>query len=610
MPSASYSFLDVAVLDDVRERFAAGDALVILSTDLEDVIWANGPGAALFGYADIEAIIGASARLGFATKRQISATRGFPAIGRDRAILVRMTTGMSSRAVAFLASAVKLPDGETAILLAAPAAAGGSRSEKEIAERAIGGFAEAGHFVAFVDAHGAIEAASSGFEALGITAETLAGMVAKGRRRGEPHRQAHDSRARAARCRPAWRGSPTPGICLSSSTKAGPARMASVPIRPLRKRRALRNRAAQSVRQHRLSMTAPRRRSRTKAWRRLRAKSPLCEVRKAGHDGWYFSTEDSVSTEAADAARKPAPWPSNRGLKSQRPTKLPRRFRRRNRRQLLRTRPRTPAAAVPVGKAAIAPEIDRASGPVRFVWRTDAEGKFSQISPEFSRAVGAEAADIVGRRFEDVANAFGLDPAGEIAGLLARRDTWSGRSVLWPIAGTDLKIPVDLAALPVYDRARTFEGFRGFGVARTGDAVVDPEGIGLALVTVPPEAAVDIADAAAPNADAAKDTAEKPDPFRGEVPALTIVPMQERRFTDKVIRLAEHRQPPANDKGLSTGERIAFQQIGERLKKDSGAASPETDAGEAEAAEPKRGDAALPDQAEAAAEAAETAAID
>ena len=71
---------------------------------------------------------------------------------------------------------------------------------------------------------------------------------------------------------------------------------------------------------------------------------------------------------------------------------------------------------------------------------------------------------------------------GEIAGLLDRRDTWSGRSVLWPVAGTDLKIPVDLAALPVYGRSRAFEGFRGFGVARTGDAVVDPEAIGMALV--------------------------------------------------------------------------------------------------------------------------------
>ena len=125
------------------------------------------------------------------------------------------------------------------------------------------------------------------------------------------------------------------------------------------------------------------------------------------------------------------------------------------------------------------------AGPVRFVWRTDAGGKFSQVSPEFALAVGELAADVVGRRFQDVANAFGLDPTGDIAGLLARRDTWSGRTVSWPVAGTDLKMPVDLAALPVYDRNRNFEGFRGFGVARTGDASVDPEGIGLVLVRLP-----------------------------------------------------------------------------------------------------------------------------
>ncbi|TIL97209.1 MAG: hypothetical protein E5Y67_36255, partial [Mesorhizobium sp.] len=58
------------------------------------------------------------------------------------------------------------------------------------------------------------------------------------------------------------------------------------------------------------------------------------------------------------------------------------------------------------------------------------------------------------------------------------------------------------------------------------------------------------------------------DPFQGEVPALTIVPKPERRLADKVIRLAEHRQP-ANDKGLSTLERSAFREIGERLKKDN-----------------------------------------
>ena len=179
MASASYSFLDVAALDGVRERFASGDALAILSADLDEVIWANGPGAALLGYDDIEAAIGAATQLGMAAKRQISATRGFPAIGKDRPVQVRMSTGMASRIVAFLASEISLPDGEAAILLAAPAATGGARSATDIAERAIGGFAGAGHFVAFVDSSGAIEAATAGFDALGLAPDTLAGLVRK-----------------------------------------------------------------------------------------------------------------------------------------------------------------------------------------------------------------------------------------------------------------------------------------------------------------------------------------------------------------------------------------------------------------------------------------------
>ena len=223
----------------------------------------------------------------------------------------------------------------------------------------------------------------------------------------------------------------------------------------------------------------------------------------------------------------------------------------------------TTKTASPAERAST-PTIDRSAAPLRFVWRTDAEGKFSALSPEFAEIVGKPAADVIGRRFKDVAAAFGLDASGEIAGLLERRDTWSGRSVLWPVAGTDLKIPVDLAALPVYGRSRVFEGFRGFGVARTGDAVVDPEAIGMALVPngeapVAAEPAVDETVAEAPTA---------ADPFKGEVPALTIVPKPERRFADKVIRLAEHRQP-ANDKGLSTLERSAFREIGERLRKDN-----------------------------------------
>ncbi|MEO5759057.1 MAG: PAS domain S-box protein [Mesorhizobium sp.] len=272
------------------------------------------------------------------------------------------------------------------------------------------------------------------------------------------------------------------------------------------------------------------------------------------HDHWYFHAgeEEPAQTDQPAAATGPVETPP----------------------PILEAVPEGPAQAhaglaSPAERPAIR-TIDRTAAPVRFVWRTDAEGKFSALSPEFADIVGKAAADVIGRRFKDVAATFGLDTSGEIAGLLERRDTWSGRSVLWPVVGTDLKIPVDLAALPVYGRSRAFEGFRGFGVARTGDAVVDPEAIGMALV---PNGGAPLAPA--PEAvGPAHEEPKTPDPFKGEVPALTIVPKPERRFADKVIRLAEHRQP-ANDKGLSTLERSAFREIGERLKKDSGATEPE-----------------------------------
>ena len=123
MPSGQYPYIDIAALDAVRTRFAAGDAIAILTPALDEVIWANGPGAQLFGSSDIESIIGAEPQIGFAAKRQITATSGYPRIGKDRAITVRLASGMTSRAIAFVASEIGLPGGEDAILLAVPAAA-------------------------------------------------------------------------------------------------------------------------------------------------------------------------------------------------------------------------------------------------------------------------------------------------------------------------------------------------------------------------------------------------------------------------------------------------------------------------------------------------------
>jgi PAS domain S-box-containing protein len=587
MPSATYSFIDIAVLDDVRQRFAAGDALAVLSTDLEDVIWANGPGAAVFGYPEIEAVIGASTRLSLVARRQIMATAGYPDIGRDKGLVVRLATGMTSQAVSFLARAITLPDGEQAIMLAVPAERVASRSEQERAERAIGGLNEPGHFAALVDGNGQVTAASDGFDELGITADTLTGLVAEVK---------SDADRLVKRLIRAERGRLPAGFARLTDEPALHLLVVIDDVQDVAEAAVIVDESGSSIESAEpqaldtaieAAKPAPRSGNRDRAGNddkrpadataRRQIDMPADGGKPSSRDErWYFNTDKTLSAETAP----PAATQDNG----------------------------TASASI-----AQAPVFERETTPVRFVWRTDAEGKFSAISPEFAKAVGEPAADVVGRKFRDVATIFNLDLDGEIAGLLERRDTWSGRSVLWPVAGTDLRIPVDLAALPVYGRDRNFEGFRGFGVARGGDAVTDPEALGLALTKTiaAGKTSAEATEKDSPPTLPGKEASEEPatdkkagDPFKGEVPALTIVAKPERRFADKVIRLAEHRTV-ANDKGLTPVERNAFREIGDRLKKES------APTGQAEGAEATVGDRTPETSAEAAEEtptAGETAA--
>lgn len=585
MAQRDYSFLDIAVLDEVRTRFAAADAVAILSTDLAEVIWANGPGAALFGHADIESIMGAETGLPFAARRQIMATPGFPEIGSDRPLTVRLASGMTSRTVGFLGSRIALPGGEPAILLAVPFAQGASRTAAEIAERAIGGFGEAGHHVALVDGQGRIEAASQGFDDLGIAPQTLETLAAEAASADD--RLVKRLIAAGANEIPAGmarlRDDPPLSLFVAVGTNEAEEEQPAVPTPPPAVGDDIP--VVETVEEIPPAFDTvlggePEREQETDAaGPAAPAEGPRRREETAEDDRWYFGPGHDRSAEEQPAPVAGQPPAEDRPA-AEEPTAG------------------KPAAAKPTSDEAVAmPRADRAAAPVRFVWRTDAEGRFSALSHEFTAAVGDAAADVVGRSFADVAAAFGLDPDGEIAGLLERRDTWSGRSVLWPVADTDLRVPVDLAALPVYGRNRNFEGFRGFGVARTADAVIDPDATGLSLGrTLPTDAAEPVPTAAAeaaqeapastapetagpgPGPEAAEpvppvrgDAPRREDPFKGEVPALTLVPKPERRFSDKIIRLAEHRQP-ANDKGLTPVEKNAFREIGDRLKKEGSAA--------------------------------------
>ncbi|KXO74982.1 cell-division control histidine kinase PdhS [Brucella anthropi] len=231
--------------------------------------------------------------------------------------------------------------------------------------------------------------------------------------------------------------------------------------------------------------------------------------------------------------------------------------------------------------------------PARFIWKVGPDGTFSEVSPDLAATIGPNAADVVGRRFADVANVFGFDPDGSIAALLDKRDTWSGKRLMWPVEGTDLRVPVELAALPVYSRDREFTGFRGFGLVRPAEAEKDPEEIGLVLaggipqtrkpVNEPVETATSVEDddvlalsEEVANDDSPVATLPKP--------PLDIAPTPGRRESDKVISLLnacaqekvaadqarmlkEQEREERPEGGLTKTERNAFREIADRLRK-------------------------------------------
>jgi PAS domain S-box-containing protein len=103
--------------------------------------------------------------------------------------------------------------------------------------------------------------------------------------------------------------------------------------------------------------------------------------------------------------------------------------------------------------------------PLRFMWQMDAEGRFLLGSDEFTRLIGARTAASLGRLWSEIADVFGLDPEGRVVKAVATRDTWSGIALDWPVDG-GARLRVELSGLPMFDRARNFVGYRGFGVCR------------------------------------------------------------------------------------------------------------------------------------------------
>jgi signal transduction histidine kinase len=205
--------------------------------------------------------------------------------------------------------------------------------------------------------------------------------------------------------------------------------------------------------------------------------------------------------------------------------------------------------------------------PLRFVWQMDAQGRFVVGSDEFIELIGPRTMASFGRQWNEVADELKLDPDNQVARAISTHETWSGLVISWPVDEASERLPVELSGLPVFDRDRSFRGYRGFGVCRDIGRINQllrerrERPIGLVSGShVLTERQLDVAAVNASQNTPSSETPVVEAPQRAERPTLSAVPTAANVVPFRQTTAAEAKPP-----SLSAGERKAFRELAQEL---------------------------------------------
>jgi signal transduction histidine kinase/PAS domain-containing protein len=211
--------------------------------------------------------------------------------------------------------------------------------------------------------------------------------------------------------------------------------------------------------------------------------------------------------------------------------------------------------------------------PLRFVWQMDADGRFVVGSDEFVDLIGPRTTAAFGRLWSEIAAELKLDPDGQIARAVATHETWSGVTIAWPVEEGGERLPVELSGLPVFDRDRTFCGYRGFGVCRDIARLNElaqarrerPIGFIEAAAAVPAavEALAELPSVEVPEAAAVADAAEIAP--HSEDPGTEAMPGGANPAGANVVPFRPGAASDAKAPSLSAVERRAFRELAQEL---------------------------------------------
>ncbi|MFD1333881.1 hypothetical protein ACFQ4O_17890, partial [Methylopila musalis] len=241
-----------------------------------------------------------------------------------------------------------------------------------------------------------------------------------------------------------------------------------------------------------------------------------------------------------------------------------------------------PVVAEPSPPVESAAEVARRLADLRFVFEIDQERRIAFLSPDLDAAVGDSVRAAVGRPWGEVAAELGLDPAGAVAAALRGVTGWSGLAISWPLPD-GARAPLSLSALPVFDRGRTFMGFRGLGLVVAPPEDTPAVDAAPDAVEFPEPAPVLEEPATEPAADEPEPAAEVPVPNALPTPDVTPEPADPAPepvgddapraafASGNVVPLWEGVAADGGSRSLSHAEENAFDEIARRLRSFGGA---------------------------------------
>ena len=194
--------------------------------------------------------------------------------------------------------------------------------------------------------------------------------------------------------------------------------------------------------------------------------------------------------------------------------------------------------------------------PVRFTWKMDRNGFFTEFSDEFIK-LGGDTQKLVGKNLADLEDEVDNDGFSQLANKIVARSPWQDVDLVLPVKNDYPPLEVKLSGLPVFSNDDELQGFRGFAIVQSYENRKTKSAIALQNSST---------EILSPNNESQSQV--NGDPSLGDKTAIELSVNDQLSWKDQPQSAHQPSGEVENKAALTDSERSAFREIAERLRNE------------------------------------------